>query len=101
MVLAQSTVEVEASGDERTEGVGGGGVAWFLWRGVGHDGWFCGDGGVGVCRAGGYLLARSEEVEDLMYARSTLIRDRVLNLGFKGRTGAFEGLISMFRLMQT
>ena len=101
MVLAQRTVRVVARGDERTEGVGRGGVVYFLCWGVGHDGWFCSESGVGMCRAGGYLLTRPEELEDLMYARSTPMRDRVLELVLKGRTGAFEGLISMFRLMQT
>jgi len=101
VILAQSTVGAEAGGNERTKGVGGGGVALFLCWGVGHDGWFCSESGVGMCRAGGYLLTRPEELEDLMYARSTPMRDRVLELVLKGRTGAFEGLISMFRLMQT
>jgi len=31
VILAQSTVGAEAGGNKRTEGVGGGGVVWFLW----------------------------------------------------------------------
>ena len=50
VILAQSTVGAEAGGNERTKGVGGGGVALFLCWGVGHDGcFFCDDNIDDVC----------------------------------------------------
>jgi len=47
VVLAHCTVGAEAGSDERTEGVGGGSVAWFVWWGGGHGRCFCCDDGVG------------------------------------------------------